>query len=394
MTERKLSETIHSLLHNPRFVMWCMTPTEELDSEWQQWLELHPEDQQAVAQARAMLKSVRLNDFHISPDKSEQLWTRLEQSMSRKRTSRKMIFIRYAAACIVALFLSVAGLELADKFTTRNSLANLNLASDTTHTEVMLIMDDDKAVEVEDNALIAYNSKVVVKGKEKEETVIKKIVKRETEETEDVAMNTLMVPKGRRSSILLPDGSKVWMNSGSVLRFPSHFETDQRTIEVKGEIYIEVTKNETPFYVKTKDFTVQVLGTKFNVSAYADEPVSSVVLVEGSVQVNTMTDEQIALTPNRMLTCESGSNRIDDVDIYDYISWKDGLLQFKGETMANILTRLGRYYNVSIQCPPDIAQRRSSGKLVLFDDFEQVIKTFALLYDIQYHFESNTLIIE
>lgn len=319
---------------------------------------------------------------------------RLEQSMSRKRTRRRMIIIRYAAACIVALFLSVAGLELADKFAARNSMADLSSASDTTHTEVMLIMDDDKAVEVEDNALIAYNSEVVVRGKEKEETVIKKIVKKDIEEAENVSRNTLMVPKGRRSSIILPDGSKVWMNSGSVLHFPSHFETDRRTIEVEGEIYIEVAKNETPFYVKTKDFTVQVLGTKFNVSAYADEPASSVVLVEGSVQVNTMNDEQIALTPNRMLTCESGSNRIDDVDVYDYISWKDGLLQFKGETMANILIRLGRYYNVSIQCPPDIAQRRSSGKLVLFDDFEQVMKTFALLYDIQYHFESNTLIIE
>lgn len=394
MTDRKLSETIHILLHNPRFVMWCMMPTEELDCEWQQWLELHPEDQQAVDQARAILRSVRLNDFHIFPDKSEQLWMRLEQSMLRKQTNRRIIFIRYAAACIVALFLSITGLELFNKFGNQNSVANINRTSDTTHTEVMLIMDDDNTVQVEDNALIAYNSEVIVKGKAKEEKVIKKIIIKGAKEDEDIAMNTLVVPKGRRSSILLPDGSKAWMNSGSVLRFPSHFETDHRTIELEGEIYIEVAKSKIPFYVKTDGFTVHVLGTKFNISAYTDEPASSVVLVEGSVQVNMLHNQKIALTPNRMLTIEAGEKRIEDVDVYDYISWKDGLLQFKGETLDNILKRLSRYYNISIKCKPGIEYRRSSGKLVLFDDIHQLMETFSMLYNTQYHFESDTLIIE
>ena len=100
-------------------------------------------------------------------------------------------------------------------------------------------------------------------------------------------MNTLVVPRGRRSSLLLADGSRIWVNSGSVLRFPSHFDEKQRLIEAEGEIYIEVVKAKIPFLVKTDKFTVNVLGTKFNISSYTDEEESTVVLVEGSVNVCT-----------------------------------------------------------------------------------------------------------
>ena len=391
MSNKGISETVHKLLHDHSFVMWCMLPSEELDSIWHSWLEQHPEDKPAVDQARAVLRSVRLNDFSVPANNSEQLWKRLEASMQAKRTKlRRFLFIRYAVASVIVLLMSIAGFHHKNLFSDK-LIANTNLLVDSVHTEVTLILDNHEKVEVEDNALIAYKSEITVKEKSEERTIAKTANENNPEET---VMNTLVVPKGRRSSIVLPDGSRVWVNSGSVLYFPSRFDTDRRMIEAEGEIYIEVVKNNTPFTVKTDGFVVNVLGTKFNISAYKEEPERSVVLVEGSVEVETENDGKIQLAPDRKLTLQAGRNRIDEVDVYDYISWKDGLLQFKSESMDVILKRISRYYNVPINYKSETGARRSSGKLVLFDDIHKVMETFSMLYNIRYRFESDTLLIE
>ena len=372
MSDKKISEITHRLVHDQSFIMWCLTPTEELNAIWFSWLEEHPEEQLAADQARAILKSVRLNDFSVPADKSEQLWAGLQITMQKR--------------------LGIIGFGFwSESWFSQNQVADTGLIVDSTRTEVTLILDTRETVQVEDNALIAYDSEITVKAKEKERTIAKKVTE---DDPEKIVMNTLVVPKGRRSSLLLEDGSKVWVNSGSILHFPSSFEPSQRSIEVEGEIYIEVARKEIPFYVKTKGFVVNVLGTKFNISAYEEEQESSVVLVEGHVAVETTNNETIQLLPNRKLTIQEGRNEIDEVDVYDYISWKDGLLQFRGETMDNILMRLSRYYNIPIRCKSGIGDRRSSGKLVLFDDIHQVMETFSILYNTQYHFESDTLIIE
>lgn len=393
MADKELLEVTRKLLRDHSFVLWCMTPTEELNAKWEYWFEKHPTEQEAADQARAILKSARLNDYSIPADKSEQMWKRLDNELQLRRRKHRLPNFRYAAACVAVLFLSVTAFWLSERKTDLSDklLAETEHKIDSTHTEVTLILDNRKSVEVEDNALIAYDTDITVKGKQDEKTIIKNIGDKEEKKA---AMNTLVVPKGRRSALLLADGSKVWVNSGSILRFPSTFDSDQRTIEVKGEIYIEVVKSNTPFYVKTDDFTVNVLGTKFNISAYPDDLAGTVVLVEGSVMVHSKSEEKIHLNPGRKLTLEGTKNRIDEVDIYDYISWKDGLLQFRGETMGNILMRLSRYYNVPIKCDPAIAQRRSSGKLVLFDTIGQVMNTFSMLYTINYRIESDTIRIE
>lgn len=392
MVDKKISQPIKELLHDPDFVMWCMMPTEELDNKWRQWEKLHPEMSSEFRQAQTILKFARLNEHKVPDDKSEELWTRLQQSVKRKERKRNMFFVRYAAASVVLLLLSVSVFLVLNRGGVENQkLASGTVQADTTHTEVTLIIGDQETVQVEDNALIAYNSDITVQSAQKKGKVIKDIGNCDSSK---VTMNTLVVPRGRRSSLLLADGSRIWVNSGSVLRFPSHFDEKQRLIEAEGEIYIEVVKAKIPFLVKTDKFTVNVLGTKFNISSYTDEEESSVVLVEGSVNVCTKKNEQIRLTPNLKLSFLADKNKIETVDVYDYISWKDGMLRFKKETMSNILKRLSRYYNVPIKCTSTVSSRTGSGKLVLFDDIEQVMETFSMLYNTHYRFESDTLFIE
>lgn len=397
MSDKQIPEIVHRLLHDHSFVMWCMVLTQELDIKWHVWIKEHPENQRAIDEARLILRSVRLNEYSIPDEKSEQIWLRLQNEMQQKRFKKHNLFMRYAAACAVFVTVSLAGYWLMDRglFSGNNLMTGIGMAIDTVHTEVTLITKDHKVINVEDNTLISFNSDVTMKNSPDEELVVKKIEAEGIEKNiDETVMNTLVVPKGRRSSLLLADGSKIWINSGSVLRFPSRFEGDDRTIEAEGEIYIEVVKSGKPFHVKTASFTVNVLGTKFNLSAYGDEQAQSVVLVEGSVMVDTKEEENIQLTPNHKLTLQPDKHEINEVDVLDYISWKDGVLIFKGETMENILMRLSRYYNVQIECAPGIARRTSSGKLVLFDNIEQVMETFSMLYNVHYRFESNTLLIE
>lgn len=103
---------------------------------------------------------------------------------------------------------------------------------------------------------------------------------------------------------------------------------------------------------------------------------------------------EIHLSPNQMLTMTGENSSIQDVDVKEYILWKDGLFQFNNESMLIIFRRLSRYYNIPIKCTPAVARRRSSGKLVLFDDIEQVMKTFSMLYDINCKMKGDTLLIE
>lgn len=393
MSNKRLSSITQGLLTDPDFVMWCFLPTEELNSKWQQWLAEHPDEHPAFDQALAILKSARLNDYSIPKEKSEQIWMRLEQSLKNKRKKKVWFYTRYAVACLVILLVSASLLWIQGwKNTPETKLvSDIPAKIDSTHSEVTLIINNQEAITIEDNSLIAYDSDIKIKSKEKEKTIAQQA---KSNHSEAITMNTLVVPRGRRSSLQLADGSKIWINSGSRLQFPSRFEEDKRTIEVEGEIYIEVVKDKTPFYVKTKNFTVNVLGTKFNISAYADDQVRSVVLVEGSVMVKTDKDEKIRLSPCEKLSLGKEKNKIEKVDVYDYISWKDGLLSFNTETMGNIMTRLSRYYNVPIQCAPSLAKRRSSGKLVLFDDIKQVMETFSMLYNTRYQMESDTLHIQ
>ena len=265
----------------------------------------------------------------------------------------------------------------------------VNVKADTLYQKVMLIRDDAEAIQIEDNAVITYDGDITIQSDGKETEIIKE------GEAQSGKQNTLLVPYGSHTSIVLADGSKVWINSGSKLRFPSSFcsgRTEDKSR--RRDLYRSCQRYFPAFYVETPQLTVNVLGTKFNVSAYADDALQSVVLVEGKVNVKANFNEDFVLLPNQRFKLSGGISGIDEVNAYDYISWKDGVLQFRGETMKDIIQRLSRYYNVTITCTPEVAQKCTMGKLILFDDIEQVMKTFSLLYDVKYTIEAGSIKIE
>lgn len=152
----------------------------------------------------------------------------------------------------------------------------------------------------------------------------------------------------------LPDHSVVWLNSGSTLRYPTVFRSDNRNVELNGEAYFEVeADNERPFYVNTRHgLTVYVYGTRFNVTAYEDDSNIETVLEKGKVNVISPDRKTIMqLAPGEQLLYNKQSQKLikNKVDIYEKVAWKDGKLIFRNASLDDIFKRLSRHFNVDIQ---------------------------------------------
>jgi transmembrane sensor len=161
-----------------------------------------------------------------------------------------------------------------------------------------------------------------------------------------VAYNTISTPNGGQFQVVLPDGTKVWLNSASSLKYPTAFAGKERDVTLTGEAYFEVAKNKyMPFKVQSAGQTVEVLGTHFNINAYADEPVIKTTLLEGSVKVTTGDGRLPALLhpgQQSVLSHDRPEIMVSDADTAQAVAWKNGLFDFKDADVASIMRSLGR----------------------------------------------------
>lgn len=175
------------------------------------------------------------------------------------------------------------------------------------------------------------------------------------QQEENVVMQTVSSRQGMVAEFFLPDGTKVWLNSGSELQFPLNFRSGEREVSLKGEAFFDVKKNvKQPFRVNIRDLNIDVKGTSFNVISYEGEVQSEVILIEGKVTLSSDGDNNIkelgALEPGHraVYTAESQTININKVDPEKYIAWLDGNLVFQDDSMAEVVKRLGRWFNVDI----------------------------------------------
>lgn len=161
--------------------------------------------------------------------------------------------------------------------------------------------------------------------------------------------NTISTPRGGKYKVMLPDETEVWLNAMSSIRFPTQFTGKTREVEITGEVYFEVTRNEAqPFWVRTGDQVVKVLGTQFNVKAYSDEEAIRTTLVEGSVVVETAGDK-VQIEPGEQVVNQFNADVVvETVDTEQAIAWKNGLFQFWDTDLKEIMRQLSRWYDVKI----------------------------------------------
>ncbi len=200
----------------------------------------------------------------------------------------------------------------------------------------------------------------------------------------------VVVPLGQMSEITLFDGTKVWLNSGTTLRYNNRFGLEERNIELQGEAFFKVTKDKIPFKVKLKNTEVEVLGTSFNAVSYSDEDYSQVTLVEGKVSINNQSGSKIAeLKPSEQIYIDDILKKatLNKVETGFYTSWTEGKIVFDNEQLSEISKRLERWYNVDIQFKDaEIGNLYFSGTILKSKPFNQIITAFELLLPIKINY--------
>ncbi len=200
--------------------------------------------------------------------------------------------------------------------------------------------------------------------------------------------NTVETPLGMRSSLTLPDGTRVWLNSGSSISYPVLFANDFRAVSLKGEAYFEVKKDKSwPFVVNTKNLDVVVTGTTFNCNAYPENDQVQTVLVEGEVTLaNQSATELATLNPGELAIFDKSNQRITTTktDLQKYIAWKSGKLMFRDDKMNKVVEKLERWYNVEFEIEdPEIADYIYTATFI-DESLDQVLKMLTLSAPIRY----------
>ena len=211
---------------------------------------------------------------------------------------------------------------------------------------------------------------------------------------DSLVFNTLIVPKGGEYSLELPDGTVVWVNSESSLRFPEKFTSNRREVFLEGEAYFEVKKDANrPFYVHTEVGKVRVLGTAFNVCAYSNDRFWQTTLVEGSVMIN-QEEKEVLLKPNEQyqIDVRTGKAGLREVLPELYTSWRDGKFYFKAYTFEELVEKLERWYDFKMfYMNEEIKTRRFSGVVNKYQPLEEMFKFLQMTSDVQFNVKGNVV---
>ncbi|MDR1273393.1 MAG: FecR domain-containing protein [Odoribacteraceae bacterium] len=363
------------------FLTWRILGDPVAGAFWERFREEHPEKREDIDAAARIVDSARFNPRAFTGEEARRGRERLAASARRRRLAR-IAWTIPAAACALAVILLAF-------FTGEDRETGLEeMVACARERKIQLVLADTRVVELESNAEIAYaaDGTITVREEEEKEPCVEI-------PPGDAPVNRLVVPEGRHASLTLPDGSRAWVNARTTIEFPVAFTGERREIRASGEIYLRVARDSArPFVLHAPLFSVSVLGTSFNVTAYPGEEEQSVVLVEGSVSVSSPAGAPVVLRPSERFVLSCGRSRVETVQPSEYTSWKDGVLQFTGRPLSLVLASLSRYYGVPIE-HEGMDGVRLTGKLVLFDDLSTVLDNITVIAPLRYEVRENGIVI-
>lgn len=334
------------------------------------------------------LKTKNINaNYKVALDKAI-LKQESKKVLNKKKSS--VIFYRYAAT-VVLLF----GLAFVIKQINPTN-TEIKIEEKVTENEIELLLHDGSkqilSQKVKDSIQTSFNAIIGYLNKGKLQ-----YLKQSTDKI--LTFNTIKVPYGKQFSLILSDGTKVEMNSGSSLRYPVTFlKKGTRNVFLEGEAYFDVAKNSNnPFIVKTNDLKVKVLGTRFNISAYQEDEAIFTTLEEGLVEVyNNSNENKIQLAPNEQSFWNKNDRNLQKrvVDISPFLSWREGRIIFKNTRFNTIVKKLQRKYDVIII--NNNSQIENEKFTAVFDNekIEQILHYFSESYEFKYRRNGKTITIE
>lgn len=326
--------------------------------------------------------------------KENEIWLKIKEIIEKEKTmpvekrarrnKRRPVFLRYAAVFVGIIAISVG------YYTYTNTEDSK---------EITITLDDGtkKIIEVTKEKKTITNVKGKFVATLHDKLVYKKEDNLSFEESEELVYNTLYVPYGKKFGVVLSDGSEVYLNSGSTLKYPVKFiEGQSREVFLDGEAYFTIAKhNEDSFLVNANNIVSRVYGTQFNVSSYANEAYTQVVLIEGSVGVSSRgMSSEFMLKPNEIAKYIKSDNTLvtNTVDVSSHVAWIDGVLLFKNENFNNILRKLERHYDLRITNNSNLIDDKFTGRFET-EKIEEVLNTFKKITSFNYTKRGKKIII-
>ncbi|RZK56168.1 MAG: FecR family protein [Pedobacter sp.] len=264
--------------------------------------------------------------------------------------------------------------------------------------KAVLIMEDGRTIELDKDLktdeVLSINP--AIKSISDGELVYSDNSNRDTKYT---GVNILRTPRGGQYRVVLPDGTVAWLNADSELKYPSAFKDDMRQVELKGEAYFEVTSypdKKWPFIVKSIDQQVQVLGTKFNISAYDDDDFVKTSLIEGKVKVlNENSQKTVFLKPGQEAALDRNSNNMTVYasDVEQSIAWKEGLFIFNNENLYVAMNKIARWYDVEIVYKGDLKDKSLWGTASRNEKLETLLKTLQATRVAKFKIEERRILV-
>ena len=379
------------LIENPLFFKWIFYPSAELEAYWQTYLKQNSNEAGRILEFKALFeKHLKFTNEQLSESGKKELAHRIIRQMEvhdhkTRKAIRLRTMLKYAAVAI--LFFSI-GSSLVYLYMDgrQEKVVADNLILPAGVQEPMLIIDGKKQIQLnQGQSELDYSSgnELIIN---QEKAVPREAVRKVPE------MNTLMIPYGSRSVITLSDSSRVWLNAGSRLIYPSDFIDRTREVFLVGEAYFEVQQDvDRPFIVKTTDIEINVLGTHFNVSAYPEDYSVQTVLAEGCVKIRRMnagrSEKEVKLLPGQLAYFNKKSNETNvlQVNVDQYILWTKGLFSFTNTDFNRIVKKLERYYNIRFSFDdPMKGTIQITGKLDVTKNKDEVFEYLGLITGLEF----------
>lgn len=304
---------------DPNFRKWVLEEDKNLNEFWSNWIQKYPEELEEMKKARKLLLHLPNINYSIPENKINSLWNKIDKATSLEKEVIKIPKKTISLNSQSILFSSHKKINRFFNYGYWGSIAALFIIA------LCFIKFNYRSSPIENNIKETYNEMIVKSN-----------------------------PWGQKSTIILPDGSEVILNSGSKISYVPDFNGKTREVILKGEAYFKISKDvNKPFVVQTGNLATTALGTEFNVKAYEDGP-QTVVLHEGKVQVNknnTLFPDQIILVPGEGIIYDYLDDHFEKFhfDEKEYLSWKEGVLYFQNSKEIDVIKNLEKWYGVKIK---------------------------------------------
>ncbi len=341
-----------------------------------------------------------VNKNEISDDLRKKLDLRLQQILQNETpvvvlvAKTKLAYtIRYSAAAAILIFISVGVyFGLHKKYTKQQFSQNQLYDVSPGGNKAILTLANGKKIVLTDsrNGKLAQQGSTTISKTANGEVVYLQDQSADNTTTAKTEYNMMTTPVGGQYHLTLADGTNVWLNAESSIKYPTVFSGNERKVEITGEVYFEVVHNKAmPFKVISQGQTIEVLGTHFDVMAYSDEKSIKTTLLEGSVKISDNGNTKLLIPGEQSQTTADAIKVTRDVDLEEVIAWKDGYFKFN-ENMESIMGKISRWYNVNVvyQVKPD-AELTFSGKISRTRNLSAILKMLEFNGDVHFKIEGR-----